>query len=174
MAKAIVWPIWKPVHLKSGHFCPNFKWFLTKSQPFVQISNGWASGFQIPFEIQTICKPTSFWPSEIQTSPDFRSPLELDACCCCNVLSIFAAGRIAIRSRLWRYRWNAQIQGRFPIPSTRWTRRRRIRPRRLLNNDVFEKKNYRNIFVESSCARKKQKRFFNCVWEQTNSFPNTF
>ena len=29
----------------------------------------------IPYEIQTIYNPTSFWPFEIQTGPDFRSPL---------------------------------------------------------------------------------------------------
>ena len=28
--------------------------FLTKWPPFVWISNGWVSGFQIPFKIQTI------------------------------------------------------------------------------------------------------------------------
>ena len=90
--------IWK--HLKSGHFeglisnGPVFKWsgfsyrpfkirtFLSgfqmvfdKMAAFVRISNGWASGFQIPFEIQTICNPTSFGPFEIQTRSDFRSPL---------------------------------------------------------------------------------------------------
>ena len=62
-------------HSKSGRFCPDFKWFLTKWRPFVRISNGWASGFQIPFEIQTICNPTCFGPFEIQTRSDFRSPL---------------------------------------------------------------------------------------------------
>ena len=29
--------------------------------------------FQISFKIPTICKPISFWPVEIQTSPCFRS-----------------------------------------------------------------------------------------------------
>ena len=64
--------IWKPDHSKSGQFCPDFKWFLTKWRPSVQISNGWASIFQIPFENQTICNPTSFRPFKIQTCPDFR------------------------------------------------------------------------------------------------------
>ena len=64
-------------HSKPGHFCSDFKWFLTKWRPFVQTSNGWTSRFQIPFEIQTICNPTSFWPFEIQTRSDFRSPLYL-------------------------------------------------------------------------------------------------
>ena len=41
-----------------------------------RISNGRASGFQIPFQIQTICNPTSCRP--IQTSPDFGSLLYLD------------------------------------------------------------------------------------------------
>ena len=64
-----------PNHSKTGHFCPNFKWFLTKWQPFVRISDGWASGFQIAFKIQTICNPTCFGPFKIQTRSDFRSPL---------------------------------------------------------------------------------------------------
>ena len=34
----------------------------------VYISNGRASGFQIPFDFQTICKQT-------RTSPDFKAPL---------------------------------------------------------------------------------------------------
>ena len=67
--------IQKMDHSKSGHFCPDFKCFLRKWQPFVRISNGRAAGFQIPLKILTICKPTSFQPFEIQTSPDFRSPL---------------------------------------------------------------------------------------------------
>ena len=58
-----------------------FKWFLTKWQPFVRISNGWACGYQIPFVIRTICKPTFFEPFKIQTSPDFRSPQYFDLCC---------------------------------------------------------------------------------------------
>ena len=54
-ALAIVPTIWKPNHSKPGHFRPDFKWFLTKWLPFVRISNGKASRFQIQFEIQTIC-----------------------------------------------------------------------------------------------------------------------
>ena len=42
------------------YFCLDFKWFLTKWRPFFRISNGWVSGFQIPFKIRTICNPTSF------------------------------------------------------------------------------------------------------------------
>ena len=60
LAMAIVPIIWKLDHSKSGCFCLDFKWFLTKSRPFVWITNGWASGFQIPFEFQTICNPTFF------------------------------------------------------------------------------------------------------------------
>ena len=60
-------------HSKFRLFCPDFKWFLTKWLQFVGISNGWASGFQIPFKIWTNCNSTSFQPFEIQTSPDFRS-----------------------------------------------------------------------------------------------------
>ena len=67
--------VWKPCHWKSRLFCPNFKWFLTKWQPFVWISNGWASRFQIPFKIPTICNQTAFRPIKIQASSDFRSPL---------------------------------------------------------------------------------------------------
>ena len=61
-ARVIVPAIRKPDHLKSRHFCPDFKWFLTKWLPFVRISNGWAFEFQNQFEIQTICNPTSLWP----------------------------------------------------------------------------------------------------------------
>ena len=49
--------------------------FLTKWQRFVWISNGKASGAQIPFKIWTNWNPASFSPFKIQTSPDFRSPL---------------------------------------------------------------------------------------------------
>ena len=49
----------------------------------VRFSNGrlpfeirtFKSGFQIPFENRTISQPTSLWPFEIRTCPDFRSPL---------------------------------------------------------------------------------------------------
>ena len=54
-------------------FSLDFKWFSTKWRPFVRISISWASRFQSPMEIQTICNPSSFWPFEIQTSPDLRS-----------------------------------------------------------------------------------------------------
>ena len=37
---AIVPTIRKPDHSKSRRFCLDFKWFLTKWRPFVQISNG--------------------------------------------------------------------------------------------------------------------------------------
>ena len=47
---AIIPKIWKLDHSKSGSFCPDFKWCLTRWRPFVRISNGWASRFQIPFE----------------------------------------------------------------------------------------------------------------------------
>ena len=75
LAMAMVPTIWKLDHLKSRHFCSDFKWLLTKWQPFVQISNECASGFQTPFKIQTICNPTSVAPFKIQTRLDFRSPL---------------------------------------------------------------------------------------------------
>ena len=73
---------YSPNYLKTGPleiqtFLSRFKWFLTEWWPFVQISNGWASVFQIPFEICTIWNPTSFWPFKIQTSREFRSPLYL-------------------------------------------------------------------------------------------------
>ena len=45
-----------------------------------QFSNGSASGFQMPFEIQTISKPNSFWPFKIQTSPDFQIPAVIKNC----------------------------------------------------------------------------------------------
>ena len=71
---------YSPNHSKTGPFkirtiLSGFKMFLRKWHLFVWISNGWVSGFQIPFKIWTICNPTSFWPFKIQTSPDFRSPL---------------------------------------------------------------------------------------------------
>ena len=44
MAIAIVPTILKLDHAKSGHFCPDFKWFWTKWRPFVRISKGWAFG----------------------------------------------------------------------------------------------------------------------------------
>ena len=37
MAIALVPTIRKQDHSKSRHFCPDFKWFLTNWQPFVQI-----------------------------------------------------------------------------------------------------------------------------------------
>ena len=58
IAIAIVPTIQKLENLKSRCLCPDFKWFLTKWGQFVRISNGWASGFHIPFEIQTICNPS--------------------------------------------------------------------------------------------------------------------
>ena len=45
-------------------FCLDFKWFLTRWQPFVPISNTWASRFQIPFKIRIICNPTFFYHSK--------------------------------------------------------------------------------------------------------------
>ena len=53
---------------------PGFQMFFDQMAAICLISNGWASGFQIPFKIQTICNPTSFRPFEIQISPDLRSP----------------------------------------------------------------------------------------------------
>ena len=56
-----------------------------------RISNGWTSWFQIPFEIRTICNPTSSWPCKIQTSPEFRSPLYCFACmfsCDCLIVTL--------------------------------------------------------------------------------------
>ena len=67
LAMAIAPTIRKPDHLKSRHFCKDFKWFLTKWPLFVRILKGWVSGFQILFKIQTICNPTSFGPFEIPT-----------------------------------------------------------------------------------------------------------
>ena len=55
-------------------FSPYFKWFWTKWQPFLQISNGWGSGFQIPFQIQTICKFSTIWNTD---SAVFQIPTAL-------------------------------------------------------------------------------------------------
>ena len=66
-------------HSKSGRICPDFKWFVTKWQQFVRISNGWASRFQIPFEIPTVCNLTSFRPFDIQTTQSgFQIPTVVD------------------------------------------------------------------------------------------------
>ena len=65
--------LWSQV-FKIGQFCRDFQWFLKKWQLFVSILNGLDSGFQIPFKIKTIFRPTSFWTFKIQTSLDFRSP----------------------------------------------------------------------------------------------------
>ena len=64
-----------PNHLKTRPFeiwtfLSGFQMVFTKWQPFVQISNGQASGFQIPFDIWAIGNPTSFPPFIIQTSLD--------------------------------------------------------------------------------------------------------
>ena len=67
MALAKVPTIQKQDQSKFKHFCPDFKWFLTKWLTFIRISNCWASRFQIPFEIQTIRNLTSFLPFKIQT-----------------------------------------------------------------------------------------------------------
>ena len=73
----------KSDHLKSILFVGRisnglvFKWFMKTWQPFIQTSNNWASRFYIPLEIWTICNPTPFRPFKIQTSPDFRSLLNL-------------------------------------------------------------------------------------------------
>ena len=54
LSLAMVPTIWKPDHSKSGHFCSDFNWFLTKWRPFVRIKNGWASRFQISDPIQNL------------------------------------------------------------------------------------------------------------------------
>ena len=58
MGLAVVPTIEKLEHSKSGYFCLDFKWFMSKWQPFVRILIGLASKFQIPLEIQTICNLT--------------------------------------------------------------------------------------------------------------------
>ena len=74
-AIAIIQTIWKQDLSKSWHLSPGFKCFLKKWWAICPDSNDWASGFQIPFEIQTNWKPTSFLPFKIRMHPDFRSPL---------------------------------------------------------------------------------------------------
>ena len=58
---------------------PDFIWLLTKLHPSVQILNGSASGFWLPdFRPHWKSGPFATQPLqqfEIQTSPDFRSPL---------------------------------------------------------------------------------------------------
>ena len=53
LAIAMVATSRKPDHSKSGLNSPYFKWKIQDDGTFGQFSNGWASGFQIPFEIQT-------------------------------------------------------------------------------------------------------------------------
>ena len=113
-AVVIVPTIWKLDHSKFGCFCLDFKWFLTKWRPFVWISNGWEILFQIPFEIGTICNPTSFWPFEIQTNPDFRSLLYTNYQCIwmsifkimsCHYFQIWlieATEKVSIRFENWK------------------------------------------------------------------------
>ena len=73
-ALAIVPTIRKPYHSKFGSFCPDFHDFLTKWPLFVWISNGWANRFCIPFEIQTICKPTLFSTIQNPNQSGFQIP----------------------------------------------------------------------------------------------------
>ena len=50
----------KRVAIAIQTFFPDVKWFLTKWRTFIQILNGQASEFQIPFKIGSICKPPLF------------------------------------------------------------------------------------------------------------------
>ena len=63
--------------LKGWYFAKTLGMVSTIWNPdfFVQISNGWAFGFQIPFNIQTICKPTSFCKTQ---GSRFQIPLYLE------------------------------------------------------------------------------------------------
>ena len=67
LAIAVVPTFWKPDHSKSGHFCLDFKRCLTKWRHLFR--------FQPDFRSYSKSGPTSFWPFEIQISPDFRSSL---------------------------------------------------------------------------------------------------
>ena len=58
MAKAMVPTIPKMDYSKSGYFLSGFQMVLEKTMG-IFADFKW-SGFQISFEIQTICKPTSF------------------------------------------------------------------------------------------------------------------
>ena len=68
MAKAIVPTIWKLDHSKSGHFCQDFKWLLTKMAT-ICLDFKWL-GFRISNPIQNPdhLQPFSFQPFKIQTS----------------------------------------------------------------------------------------------------------
>ena len=77
-----MWFSYGPDHLKTEPFKiqtknPDFKWQIKECGYFGQFSNGWASGFQIQFKIQTICKPISIRHFKIWTHPNFKSPLYL-------------------------------------------------------------------------------------------------
>ena len=63
---ALVPTSWKPQHLKSGHLRPDFKRVLTKWRPFVWISNGRVSKFQMvglpDFRSQSKSRPFATHP----------------------------------------------------------------------------------------------------------------
>ena len=56
-------------------FIPDFICFFIKWEPFVRISNDWATRLQIPYKIWTICNPTFFQPFKICMSMYFRLSL---------------------------------------------------------------------------------------------------
>ena len=101
---------YSPAHSQTGTFkiqtfLSRFQWLLTKWRPFIRILNDWASGCQIPFEIQTICNSTSFWPFKIQNSPDFRSPLLTEIS-----TSLFVHSIIMCRGESFYYLWNTSLE----------------------------------------------------------------
>ena len=76
----------------------------TKWQPFVQISD--------PIQNLDHLQPNLFWPLQIQTSPDFRSPLYIIFCLTTISLSIF---------KVWCSRFRMTVR---TLNSRRFTDRR--------------------------------------------------
>ena len=63
------------IKFKIRMFLSGFQMVFDKMVPTCMDFKRLGIRFQIPFEIQTICSPTSFWTFKIQTSLDFRSTL---------------------------------------------------------------------------------------------------
>ena len=89
-----------PNHLKSEHFCPDFKWLLAKWWPFVRISDGWAGLLNFrshsksePFANQPLfdhSKSGLVWISECNDSLMIRETSEIKPLVTkCNIFNLF-------------------------------------------------------------------------------------
>ena len=50
-----------PNHSKTKHFCPDFKWFMTKLRLFVWILKYWAARFQVSFKFRPFANQPFYW-----------------------------------------------------------------------------------------------------------------